>query len=88
VQTTKHIWIAEAWSTDTPSIVFDPARASIDAEWMLVEYYYATYIGATNLEPFYDNAFGSYTQPADYATRTPVFYVFQSLATAYGQAVQ
>ena len=88
LQTTKHIWIAEAWSTDSPSIVFDPARASLDATWIRVEYDYAQYVHASNLIPFYDGAFASYSQPPDYTKRTPVFSAFQQLATAHGIAVR
>jgi hypothetical protein len=88
VQTTKHIWIAEAWSTTAPSVAFDPGRASLDATWMRVEYDYAQYVHAGNVIPFYDGAFASYSQPPDYTKRTPVFSVFQQLATAHGTAVQ
>ncbi len=88
VRTTKSVWIAEAWSTDHPSIVFDPDRASLDATWMRVEYDYAQYVHAANVIPFYDGAFASYSQPPDYTKRTPVFYTFQQLATAHGNAVR
>ncbi len=88
VQTAKSVWIAEAWSTDYPSIVFDPARASLDATWMRVEYDYAQYVHATSMIPFYDGAFASYSQPPDYTKRTPIFYTFQQLATAHGTAVR
>lgn len=87
VQTTKAIWIAETWSTDAPSIVFNPDRASLDAYWIQVEYYYALYIHASNIEPFYTEAFASYTQPPNYSQKTPVFYEFQHLATTYAGVV-
>ncbi len=88
VGSTKHIWIAEAWSTDTPSIVFSQDRASLDAYWIQVLYYFAIHIGATNVIPFYTDAFASYTQPANYGSRTQVFAEFQHLASTYNGAVR
>ena len=87
VQTAKAIWIAEAWSTDNPSIVFNPDRASVDAYWIHVLYYYALYIHASMVEPFDTDAFASYSQPPDYSLQTPVFFEFQHLAGSYGSLI-
>jgi hypothetical protein len=88
VSTTKPIWIAEAWTATDPGVAFDPGRASLDSTWMRVEYDYAQYVHAANLIPFFDGAFASYSTPPDYTKRTPVFFVFQQLATAHGTAVE
>ena len=89
IHTTKSLWVAEAWSTGVdPStgaqIMFNPDRAALDAYWIQVMYYYCLYIHASVLEPFYTDAFSSYSQTPDFSQRTPVFYWFQHLATTYG----
>ncbi|MCL5067611.1 MAG: hypothetical protein M1368_04580 [Thaumarchaeota archaeon] len=87
VQTSKAIWIAEAWSTTNSSVVFNSDRASLDAYWIQVLYYYGLYLHASVIEPFYTDAFASYTKPTDFSQRTFLFYWFQHLATTYGQPI-
>jgi len=92
IQTSKNIWIAEAWSTGVdPStgapLMFNPDRASLDAYWIQIMYYYSLYIHASVLEPFYTDAFASYTQPPDFSQRTLVFYWFQHLASNFGESI-
>lgn len=89
IQTSKSLWVAEAWSTGVdPStgapLMFNPDRAALDAYWIQVMYYYCLHIHASVLEPFYTDAFASYSQTPNFSQRTPVFYWFQHLATSYG----
>ncbi len=96
VSTSKPVWITQTWSTDVqPStgamIMNNPDRASLDAYWIQVEYYYAlTQLHASVIEPFYTNNFAQYTNSSalpNYSLRTPVFYEFQHLATTYGTPI-
>jgi hypothetical protein len=87
VKTTKPIWIAEAWSTATPAVAENPARASLDAYWIQVLYYYALYMHASVVEPFFTDMFASYTIPPNFGMRTSVFYEFHHLATTYGAPI-
>ena len=87
VNTNKPIWIAEAWSTATPAVAENPDRASLDAYWIQVLYYYALYMHASVIEPFFTDMFASYTFPPNFGTRTPIFYEFHYLATTYGTPI-
>lgn len=97
VSTSKPVWITQTWSTDVqPStgemIMNNPDRASLDALWIQVEYYYAiTQLHASVIEPFYTNNFAQYTNSSalpNYSLRTPVFYEFHYLATTYGTPIR
>ena len=87
VNTAKPIWIAEAWSTATPAVAENQDRASLDAYWIQVMYYYAIYMHASVVEPFFTDMFASYTVPPNFNMRTPVFYEFHYLATTYGTPI-
>jgi len=88
---TKAVWIPEAWSTSTGGAL--DGSPSQDAQWMQSVYTFASSIHATFLIPFYTDHFASYSltssSPANaeqiialYQQRTPIFSVFQELATA------
>ena len=92
----KAVWIAECWSGDG-SQIFDSSRATLDANWIKVVYYFGEQIHATAMFPFYTDLFASYgltnTSPTDssqiistYQQRTPVFYAYQSLASGNGSS--
>ena len=87
VNSKKQIWIAEAWSTATPAVAENPDRASLDAYWIQVLYYYSLYMHASVVEPFFTDMFASYTIPPNFVMRTPVYYEFQHLATTYGSPI-
>lgn len=84
----KAVWIAECWSTASVSSVFDPSRATLDAGWARVVYYFALYEKASVVIPFYTNALASYSMSTSlsdptqivslYQQRTPAFYSFQA----------
>ena len=57
----KPIWIAEAWSAQTPRR--KPGQAQSDAQWMKSFYSYAQSIKAKMLIPFYTDLFSGYTVP-------------------------
>jgi hypothetical protein len=87
----KSVWIAEAWS-GTGRVAYNSSRAQLDKEWMLALYYFAQKINASFVIPFFTNIFSSYTWNdttsailQNYQMRTPVFYEFQKLASAYGR---
>ena len=91
----KGVWIAEAWS-GTITYAYDPSRAQLDKQWMLALYYFAQYIHAQAVMPFFTDTFASYGPWTNstsaiistYQTqRTPVYHEFQSLATQYGVKV-
>ena len=82
----KSVWIAEAWS-GTGSVAFDSARADLDKTWMLFLYYFAEYIHAANVIPFFTGIFASYSRTPDYSQRTPVFYEFQTLTKLHGTSL-
>ncbi len=85
----KQIWIAEAWTTSN----FPPdttAQEQLDAQWVLVLYYFAEYIHASAIMPFFSDAFASYaltdsspTTPSQiislYSQRTPVYYEYRDI---------
>jgi hypothetical protein len=79
----KPIWIAEAWSSPTPTT---QAQAESDAQWMTSFYSYAQSIDARMLIPFYTNLFSGYSIPTTssalvtfYNGRTPVFTAFHNV---------
>jgi hypothetical protein len=83
----RQVWIAETWSSPTPNA----ADAQSDATWLEKTLYpFASSMGATEIQPFYSNAFVSYsTVPTTssglisfYASTppfTPVYYAYQGL---------
>jgi hypothetical protein len=83
----RAVWVNEAWSTPTLSTATDPARASLDAQWMQLLYRFALYIHAQGVVPFWTDFFASYAaQPSTtagylryYSGRTPVFGAFTSV---------
>lgn len=88
----KSVWIAEAWTGDG-NFIFDSSRAQLDSQWMLVLYYFAEYIHASALMPFYTDLFASYSlttsSPTDSAQiislfnqRTPVYNEYSSIISA------
>jgi len=88
----KSIWIAETWPDACTSVPMgqtcpSSSEESLDILYLQVIYYYGLYIHATNIMPFYTNAFVSYSAPTDLSQRTTVFYTFQHLATIYGGPV-
>lgn len=92
----KAIWIPEAWSGDG-TYIFDSSRASLDAEWIQVLYYFAININATMIIPFYTDLFASYTLQSTSPTsasqllslfqqRTAIYSAFQGVAAEGGVA--
>ena len=86
----KGIWVSEAWSASGPSI-YNPSNAQSDATWMNSVYQFAVGINAEFLIPFFTDLFASYTWDtstsdivANYNTRQPVFYAYQSIADQFG----
>ena len=82
----KAVWIAEAWSADG-TVVTDPTRSTLDANWVRALYYFGLKVHAQTIEPFYTDLFASYgTPPQDptslvqfFQNRTPVFSEFQQI---------
>ena len=82
----KAVWIAEAWSADG-TVVTDPSRSALDANWIRALYYFGLKVHAQTIEPFYSDLFASYgTPPQDttsllqfFQNRTPVFNEFQQI---------
>ncbi|MGI0090250.1 MAG: hypothetical protein ACREBS_00945 [Nitrososphaerales archaeon] len=82
----KSVWIAEAWSS-TATHAFDSSKASLDANWIRLLYYFALKIHAQGISPFFTDALASYgPRPQDqvqllsyYQNRTPVFYALKNI---------
>ena len=87
----KKVWIPEAWPFASPG---NSSESQIDTEWMTVLYYFALKINASEVMPFYTDQYASYNLTEDssltsaqiislYQYRTPMFYQFRNLSTAY-----
>ena len=85
----KDVWIAECWSADG-STIYSSSRASLDASWILLVYYFAQEEHVSVLIPFYTDLFASYslttTSPTDTGQilsllqqRTSVFQEYKSI---------
>ena len=90
----KEVWIAECWSGDG-SQIFSSTRATLDANWIKVLYYFGQRVHASMVIPFYTDLFASYsltgTSPSDssqivslYQQRTPVFDSYRAIIQAGG----
>ncbi|HZW55674.1 MAG TPA: hypothetical protein VFF30_05235 [Nitrososphaerales archaeon] len=88
----KDVWIAECWSGDGSGI-FSSTRATLDASWILLIYYFAQQIHALMLIPFYTDLFASYSLTSSsptsasqilslYQQRTDVYQEYRNIISA------
>ncbi|MDG6902901.1 MAG: hypothetical protein JRM80_13210 [Nitrososphaerota archaeon] len=84
------VWIAECWSATDATTAYDSSRATLDANWIKAQYYFAQTENASMMIPFFTNTFASYslaeTTPTDPSQilnllqqRTPVFSMYQGI---------